>query len=499
MAKTASQPRPTEKFTKSFGGSLKSVMGSKGRTYFTLEHKTASGKFRVGQTTEYIGDYIELGRGNTFTVNYGEDCPTVSRPHAAIIRKEDGWILRHLSNSNPTLVNGRVIKKNEDHHLRNGDEIQLSYEGPVVAFLTPANNTVNNLGMTVRLKAMANEAIRPYKTAVYSLSLLLMMAISGLVYYYGFREPMLVGQISEVINKNKELVDISEGKAKELEKANKENKLLQEKIAKLRIQPPKPPVSAPDQHPGPPPPPEIEDLYNDVYYISSSKLVLEVEGLETKTITLGLSGTGFLLHDGRFVTARHVIEPWYYLKGEEGETNMYYLNLIASNGGRVTHYLDAFSPSGQKVQIKNTDFIKNEGSLRSKTLTSDDGETYLIKQAPLNGSDWAVAHTSLKGSRLVYDRNLSGNLRVPETLHVLGYPFGMGANSQNDIVPIYSKCEVSRPGLDNGLIYISAKAFNSGNSGGPVFVFKNGGFHVVGIVSAEMGSQGFIVPISAIQ
>ena len=41
----------------------------------------------------------------------------------------------------------------------------------------------------------------------------------------------------------------------------------------------------------------------------------------------GISGTGFLLNDGTFVTARHVVEPWYY-----GDDNLSVkLNLYSSN------------------------------------------------------------------------------------------------------------------------------------------------------------------------
>ncbi len=118
MASTISQPKSTEKFTKSVTGSLKSLVGSKGRTFFILEHKTSSKKFRIGQSTEYLGDYVELGRGNSFTVNYGDDCPTVSRPHAAIVREGNGWVLRSLSKSNPTLVNRRPLQKDESWNLK---------------------------------------------------------------------------------------------------------------------------------------------------------------------------------------------------------------------------------------------------------------------------------------------------------------------------------------------------------------------------------------------
>jgi hypothetical protein len=54
--------------------------------------------------------------------------------------------------------------------------------------------------------------------------------------------------------------------------------------------------------------------------------------------------------------------------------------------------------------------------------------------------------------------------------------------------------------LDNGRIDISSRAFGPGNSGGPVFVkIAEGNYVVVGIVSAGLDQQGFIVPISSIR
>jgi pSer/pThr/pTyr-binding forkhead associated (FHA) protein len=87
-----------------------------------LEFKTEIEKHKVGETKQFIGDYIELGRGNSYAVNFGEDCKTVSRPHASITRKGTGWVIKHLSVTNPTFVNNKRIT--EEWHLSNGDEIQ---------------------------------------------------------------------------------------------------------------------------------------------------------------------------------------------------------------------------------------------------------------------------------------------------------------------------------------------------------------------------------------
>jgi S1-C subfamily serine protease len=93
---------------------------------------------------------------------------------------------------------------------------------------------------------------------------------------------------------------------------------------------------------------------------------------------------------------------------------------------------------------------------------------------------------------------MSRSLHAADRLCVLGFPFGNGANSAHDIRPNYSECYVSVEGLNKGLIDIGGRAFDHGNSGGPVFAISGNRYYVVGIVSAGAGMQGFIVPISAI-
>ena len=55
------------------------------------------------------------------------------------------------------------------------------------------------------------------------------------------------------------------------------------------------------------------------------------------------TGTG-MLEDGRFVTARHVVEPWYFLNsGGKVDESMLMLNIIAHNGGKVVaHFGSSF-------------------------------------------------------------------------------------------------------------------------------------------------------------
>lgn len=496
MATTVPQTRATEKFSKSLGGSLKSLVGTSGRTYFVLEHKSATQKYRIGQTTEFIGDYIELGRGSNFAVGFGDDCTTVSRPHAAIIRKGDGWIIKSLSKTNPTIVNGQPIR--DDLLLSNGYDIQLSYEGPKLTFLIPPNNAVKSMGMTIRLKAMANEAIKPYKAAVMGLAVLLLAAIGGVYYYFDQTK------VSERIIT--QLKTISEQQRQELIASNANNEKVQKELKntiaslekRLTTHHPPPPPPCTDC---PPPSSPLSKLYPNVYYIQSSKIVIEIGG-EQKQLEFGGVGTGFLLSDGRFVTARHVLEPWHFIANspEEAQDALKKLNILANNGGKITHYMEAYSPSGAVIRLNSNDFMTDQSEdVVKETTIKDKDNSVIIREASLNnGTDWAVNRTSRNGG-LDFEPVLSTSLSASTPLDVLGYSFGRGANSRNDIKPLYNQCNVARDGLSNGVIYISNRGFDQGNSGGPVFIKTGNRYKVVGIVSGGSGAQGIVVPISAIK
>lgn len=71
---------------------------------------------------------IPLVNGRVFTIGRAEDCnlpipsQRVSRQHAEVIWKAGLPLLRSLSETSPTLVNGKTIK---EHELRDGDKIQI--------------------------------------------------------------------------------------------------------------------------------------------------------------------------------------------------------------------------------------------------------------------------------------------------------------------------------------------------------------------------------------
>ena len=80
-----------------------------------------------------------------------------------------------------------------------------------------------------------------------------------------------------------------------------------------------------------------------------------------------------MLEDGRFVTARHVVEPWYFLNsGGKVDESMLMLNIIAHNGGKVVAHLGAVSNSGEQFAFTSTQC--NTLRYGDETYSSDEGE-----------------------------------------------------------------------------------------------------------------------------
>ena len=89
------------------------------------------------QGTERTTDasYLSIGRDSSCEICYGDDYPMVSRLHAVIEWRDDDFVIKHLSNTNQTLLNGRPIA--QKWYLHDDDVIQLSPSGPKIKFKRP--------------------------------------------------------------------------------------------------------------------------------------------------------------------------------------------------------------------------------------------------------------------------------------------------------------------------------------------------------------------------
>ena len=211
------------------------------------------------------------------------------------------------------------------------------------------------------------------------------------------------------------------------------------------------------------------------------------------------TGTGFLLSDGRFVTARHVVEPWAFTDGGgEVDIDMLGLNLVANNGGKVVAKFEALSSDGTKIQFSSDQCVINHRN--DKVQLTNKGAKMVVARMSYDDTDYAYFQSD-RTSGLGFNVSASSSLAMRTELVVLGFPLGIGANSDTDINPIYGSGIVAKSGLQNGVILTIDTNYEQGNSGGPVFITNsNGELEVIGLVSAGAGRTiGFIVPIAAVK
>lgn len=505
----------TQHYHRSFAGSVGAGMSSiftpSGKKYFILEHKVSSKYHQTGDNQKIIVDQIEIGRDSHCQVRFDETFGTVSRRHAAIVRDGDNWKLIQISHTNTTLLNGHPIKT--EWYLQNGDEIQLSINGPKLGFIVPTGEkaTIGSIGLTQRLSLFRQQALRPYKNAIAVLScLLILFSLGGgwKLYDLHCQNQKLDAVVSQSQEEQKRLAEINDSIAKQIVEKGEMISDMQRQIAQFekgnkgRISSASSNVrvnSVSNNNL------DLKECDANVYYIQALGFEVklptgesyEIECGSGKRQLPGWSGTGFLLSDGRFVTARHVVEAWFYPQhGNTVDENMLMLNAIANNGGTVEAYFGAVSSFGTKFTFKSSQCRINRS--KDEEYHTEDGERLVIASA--NSFDFATVNTNFKGG-LPYDSQVSTQLERGTKLTVLGFPLGLGANSIHDINPIYGSGIVAADGLQNGVIVTTDTNFEQGNSGGPVFYnASDGQLTVIGIVSAYAGrSTGFIVPIAAIR
>ena len=515
----------TKPYRNSFSGSVGAGMGSlfnpAGRRYFILEHKVSSKYHKAGESQEIIVDNIEIGRDPHCQVRFDESFNTVSRHHAGIVKDGDNWKLVQISKTNKTLLNGHPV--NTEWYLHNGDEIQLSVNGPKLGFIIPSGNkaTVGSIGLSRRLSLFRQQALAPYRYAITVLSILLVLSIGGLgTWNYflhddikGFKKELadaneknehLIHQIEDQRKKDKALIDsLNDVYNRRIAAANK-------KAAEALVKANERATTSLDG--------DLTPLHPYVFKIEATPII---NGERTNW---GWVGTGFLLNDGKFVTARHVTTPYYSntYRIRDGEVycgNSYsdrfaafrelYLNMLYMAGKAVIEY-KVSSVAGTTTftskEVKEDgekDIIHTLQSPFSIEISTNNGETETltipagskIREGALGYYDFAYIETNLNGG-LVANREASVNLDQGTNLHILGYPHGWGENN-----PYYSTAICAQNGLSDdfgGTIMVSNNNTEGGNSGGPVFIQGESGFEVVAIVSGSNYTKGRFVPIAVI-
>ena len=387
------------------------IFNGSGRTYYILEHKTQSKFHNIGESQKIIIDQIEMGRDASCQVRW-EDEPQfemVSRKHAAIVRDGQNWQLVHLSKSNPTLVNGQPIR--DTYYLQSGDEIQLAVNGPRMGFIVPQGKQAmtSSIKLTERMNLFRQQALAPYKKALWAMAILLLLVIVGFgAWNYKLTQDnqALMEQAEQLMQQSADL-DKQIAQMEEQIKNNPENAELKQQMEELKQQKQQVQTRYTTVYRDNPAlqkqlkelqdkldevqediedkddddiieddtnktnkkddakdvSDNIENYYDDIYTLKVDNITIEYAGRSIVPTNITKSevivGTAFVLN-GRLITSRSNLEPWIYGNGAWRDKLADY---EAAGAIIIIDYL-AYSTrgSGHPLRFKNTDF--NLESLR---------------------------------------------------------------------------------------------------------------------------------------
>lgn len=498
-------------FSRSIGQSLSAAFGKKDGFYFEIEFLSDTTSHHIGEKKQILVDYIEIGRSVNSAVRYKGDGieAKVSGRHVSITRNGGEWTLEHLSNTNSTVINGgdRIIRPDDSfkrYILQNGDTIQLAKGGPVIRFIVPENNSIQSVRKSSRgttfIQNIVGQAIAPYKKSIRLISVILGFVLVGFVAYAAYTQNELV--------KYQKIVAQIDGDIETIQNSYNDLMVSMDSLAvdtiiiQQDVQTPNPVNLLVN--------PELQNIKKDIYFIQTDSVVfIGLEG--RKKLPKTWMGTGFLLSDGRFVTARHCVEPWIQCAGQftGNDDELLKCVVLASsvNGCRIKSYFHAYSTlSRTQFAFTSDDFVSDNSRDIKNTLLDESGAPLLLEDGtPLyikmassdyGGSDWVYStHTNGKRGSITVDIDLSMRLQVGQQLLVIGFPNGFGVNESIDPVP--NETKVLQPVASNG-VFIHSGGTDPGNSGGPLFAQKGNRLVVVGIVSGGVSHHNVAVPIKNI-
>ncbi|MEM7368210.1 MAG: FHA domain-containing protein [Bacteroidota bacterium] len=519
------------------------VLGRKNIPAYTLEYLTPCHLHRPGTHDTIVVPVIELGRDPSCAVCFGKDLPTVSRKHAEIERQGQEIILKTLSQTNSTFVNGQLV--HSSYYLQNGDIIQLSSDGPRLRFNISEGGFLK-MGFTQRMNLLVHQSVRPYQKALIGLSVLMALLVIGIALFMtnqtrlskglqaqtssqaqqiqfqdsiisiqdslvraldsiasandqlrkedSLRYTNILSQTAErMIQNDQQIASVLEDNQRLQQTISSQNRKI--KHLEVRFQTPRPSATAPPNSAA-----AVYDRFREhIYFLQVSGFQLVMPDGTGGELDISWNGTGFLLSDGKFVTARHCIQGWRYITEGANEENLL-ANIAEQMGARITVLFEAVSPSGHSFTFTNRQVQLNDTQDQIERVTGPGGKLVEIKVAKPDQTDWAYFQRP-RHSSLHYNASLSRNLRAATEVIILGYSYGSALQKSYNVDPLFSESRVARNGLASGLITLTDRNFGQGNSGGPVLAVDASGQHqVVGIVSAGLGSEiGIVVPISAIR
>ena len=528
---TSKMPGRRPSLSQSIGQSLSVAFGRKDSYYYEVEFITETPSHHSGEKMQVLTNYATIGRGTNNVIRYkGEGIEgLVSGVHASITRNGGEWTLEHLSQTNRTVINGgqRTIRPDDPfkkYVLQDGDTIQFAKGGPVVRFVVPAENSLQSVRSKTRgttfVRNIVSQAIAPYKKTIRTLTLSLVAVVllwGGYAVYENLHHKAVIGELT---------AELESTRLENAQQVAGMQERIEEQAARIAAQERRrnEETRAPVHESGIDEMMASQGLANDVFFIVAQAVAI-VDGQEVtipnyvrnsagqiKAIPYLWTATGFLLDDGRLVTARHCVEGWWFGNPFDTTTIAQIARLSVTRGNvELKAKINAYcSKSGRHLTFTSDDFHIDRSKDRVETIaTAEDGTELKWRfvfpvvdgwDETMFATDWAWAQTRESG-HLAMDGALSNSLPGERQLLVMGFPVGLGAEDANNIEPISYQMHVSRPGLaPNGCI-MHSRGTDYGNSGGPIFAVKDGKLVVIGIVSrgdSRSEQYNWAVPISRI-
>lgn len=281
----------------------------------------------------------------------------------------------------------------------------------------------------------------------------------------------------------------------------------------------------------------IEDCQSAVYYVKMDNIqvydrtgTLRFQFDMTEWQAAG--GTGFMLENGVFVTARRVIEPWYYYYSTTVDRNyveyigvdangdkwtLSDLQVLAQHGWKIEANFTAYSPARTSFKFRTsemstakiTDSDRLEADVKSAVVSKHvrrlvGTSRFVLYVYSASSKDWATLGkseqlASVKG--LKYSSSASVSLNSGDDVVALCYPKQEGFKNSLNVNPELRTNTVNSPDLNNvGVIELATKRYYKGADGAPVLTQIDGIWTVVGILGhTDVASdRDFAAPIKNI-
>lgn len=534
----------------SVGAGVGALFNASGRTYFMLEHKTNTKYHNAGDTQKIIIDQVELGRDGSCQVRFDESCETVSRKHAAIQRCGENWKLIHLSTSNPTLVNGTPIQG--EYILQNGDEIQLSVGGPRMGFIIPQGKQAltSSIGLTERMSLFRQQALAPYKRALWAMAILFIIVVAGLCFWnwslsqdlskqkaealalqqqatelttqiaeleqVANKTPELEAQLTELKNRKaqvvtryqtviKEVASQAPQVAEEIENGEQETAPATTTTPEKKVTPAEETVVSSDAAT------DISEYTPYVYSLKVDNIKISYGGTDIKhdVANPGVIGNGFLIENGNFVTARQNVQPWIYSGVLTNETWRQELAEYFACGCDIEIQYSAYSSTGtaRKLTFTSrdfshpTDFVESRIEIGKKVRNILKKAGYRIDY--LAGYSRTYSQFAATSSCYAVIRNLantgiptsSSSIEGGKSLKIAGYEGNTDVHNLSSFRYLTSTTEYKDEA--NGTFILQDGSNATGFLGSPAFIQgEDKGYKCVGVYVGNMFGRPRIVPIN---